>query len=136
MRSLIGPAAAPDFFSPIASGGAPSTSLGSGQVGEVPYSCTISTLFFSGLTTTTNASADTQTVTLFKNPTQTGATASGGTNTGMGCTITSGTVLGEKVNCSDTTHTVALVPGDTIYIQYSETNTNPFIKDAVSLICH
>jgi len=126
-----------DFFNPMVSGvQSVSTSLGANQVGEVPYACTVSGIFFSGLTTTTAASTNTQTITVFKNPAQTGIAASGGTNTGMTCSITSGTTLGEKVSCSDTTHTVSLVAGDTIYIQYTETNTAPFIKDGIAMICH
>jgi hypothetical protein len=113
-----------------------STTLTSSQVGGVPYSCTISAIFFTGLTTTTAASTDTQTITVFKNPTQTGIAATGGTNTNMTCSITSGTILGEKMSCSDTTHTVSLVTGDTVYVQYTETNTAPFIKDSFAMICH
>jgi hypothetical protein len=73
---------------------------------------------------------------VFKNPTQTGSAATGGTNTGMTCSITSGTTLAEKASCSDTTHTVSLAAGDTIYIQYTQSNDSPEIKDSFAIICH
>jgi len=54
----------------------------------------------------------------------------------MTCSITSGTVQGEVKSCSDTTHTISLAVGDTIYVQYTHTNTSPFIKDLFGMICH
>ncbi len=69
-----------------------------------------------------SAGSDTTTITVYHNGLVTPMTVSVTTN-------------GNGTGKSDTTHTFSVSPGDTISVAFSETNTNPFNKVTVGLIC-
>jgi hypothetical protein len=68
------------------------------------------------------SAADTTTITVYKNTVATTMTCSVSTD-------------GNAAGCTDSTHTFAVVQGDSLALGFVETNSNPFNMVTVGLVC-
>jgi hypothetical protein len=116
------------FISPLAHIGSPTTSANSviasatqANFAAMPVACTMSALNV-GVNNYNASIADVTAITVYKNSAATSMTCSVSTN-------------GNGANCRDTTHTFAVVGGDTISVAFSESNINPFNMVTVQLVC-
>ncbi|MEO6911258.1 MAG: hypothetical protein ABI158_10065 [Edaphobacter sp.] len=100
-----------------------STTLGSNFV-AMPVACTISALNV-GVNSYSTPSADTTTMTVYKN----------GAATTMSCSVTTNSGNSYRSSCQDATHTFSVAGGDSISVVFSENNTAPLNKVTVSLVC-
>jgi hypothetical protein len=96
-----------------------------------PAACTVRSLTVNAITTDAmnTIEADTTTFTVFKNDAA----------TSMTCGITNGTTNNATYACSDSTHTFAVVQGDRISLQFTETlNDGSFdiVSYGTTLICN
>jgi hypothetical protein len=96
-----------------------------------PAACTVRSLTVHAITTDAMnpIEADTTTFTVFKNDAA----------TSMTCPITNGTTTNTTYACSDSTHTFAVVQGDRISLQFTETlNDGSFdiVSYGTTLICN
>jgi hypothetical protein len=86
-----------------------------------PSACTLGNLIVA-VNNFTAAGSDTTTITVYHNQ---GATT-------LACSVTSN---GNRVACTDTTHTVSVSQGDLLAIAFVETNANPFNAITVTMTC-
>jgi hypothetical protein len=91
-----------------------------------PASCTVSALNV-GVANYSASASDITTITVYHASGVSTATA-----TAMTCAVTTN---GTASSCTDTSHTFAVTGGDILSIGFKESNTAPFNKITVSLIC-
>jgi hypothetical protein len=110
------------YISPLYAGSnlTGNTTLGSNFV-AMPLACTMSALNV-GVNNYNAAGPDVTTLTVYKN----------GSATAMSCSVTTNN---NGSSCQDKTHTFAVSGGDSISVVFSETNTNPFNRVTVGLVC-
>jgi Collagen triple helix repeat (20 copies) len=116
------------YLSPLNHQASPTSSSNSGIASAsqfnfvgMPTACTMSALNVA-VNNYNAAAADTTTITVYKNQGITPMTCSVSTN-------------GNGSSCRDTTHTFAVVGGDSISVAFSETNINPYNMVTVELVC-
>jgi hypothetical protein len=88
----------------------------------LPAACTVSYLEIGTYNYYTDA-ADSSTFTVLKN----------GVSTSMACTAA--TPSGGKAICSDTTHTFSVNAGDILTLEYTQTNSSPYVAISTALAC-
>jgi hypothetical protein len=138
----------PDIVNPLAmsSFSGPSNTLGAtAGYAFVPTDCTVQSLYFAGIYTTSPTASGTNTIDV--------TVRHNGTNTEMSCSITidnGATTAAQK--CTDTTHTFTVAEGDTLAYSITQTNegiytgspspsctggncTGPFDQIGATLVC-
>jgi len=122
---VINPASPSTYYSGL-TGDTGNVSTNSPQFtgGAIPIACSFDRLFVT--TFGVSGAADTFTVNLVKN----------GTDTSLSCTVTSGT--GIQVVCSDTNpaHAVSVVAGDNVSLKYVQTSGAPIVRIGVGTRCN
>ena len=126
-RQIVTPAAVPgNSWFPIFADTTTTTTIAPGTLLAIPMAstCTFNNMHLTAYATT-STTADTATITLWKN----------GSATSFAASVTSSTTLNTITTGSTTANTVAVVPGDTVVLGLTHTNGTPIVKITAVLQC-